>query len=121
MRFEALEVLLVLPVVVGGLHTVGLEQTWAAAQLPVEPAPVDVDALLRWVRRASRRVPGAGRCLPRALTAAVLLRRRGVSGELLVGVRSRPFAAHAWLLVDGEVRLGAGPASEHTPIWSARW
>lgn len=40
-------------------------------------------------------------CLPRALAAFVVLRRSGVDASLRVGARKYPFAAHAWVEVDG--------------------
>jgi hypothetical protein len=41
-------------------------------------------------------------CLPRALAAFVVLRQSGLPAALRVGARKFPFAAHAWVEVDGE-------------------
>lgn len=42
-------------------------------------------------------------CLQRSATATVLLRRAGFPAEMVIGVQSMPFAAHAWVELDGEV------------------
>ena len=42
-------------------------------------------------------------CLQRSATTAVLLKRRGVSAELVIGAQPVPFKAHAWVEVDGRV------------------
>lgn len=115
---HAVEALGVLASVVLGLRTVGLEATWAAGvDLPRVAEPFDIGASMRWIRRGSRWIPGARRCLPRALAGAILLRRHGRHGELVVGVRARPFGAHAWLVHEGSVLLGAGAEPGHEPIW----
>ena len=68
-------------------------------------------ARIQWaVSAAARRIPGAT-CLVRALTAAVLLQRRGLRSEVCLGVRkdpeSRAFEAHAWVLCEQHVVVGA--------------
>jgi hypothetical protein len=40
-------------------------------------------------------------CLPRSLCVYYLLRRRGVAVEFLLGVKTFPFAGHAWVEYDG--------------------
>lgn len=65
----------------------------------------------RTVRRALGAVRTATRyyyrrrldCLPRALAAFVLLRRRGVPATLRIGVKRFPFGGHAWVECRGEV------------------
>jgi hypothetical protein len=42
-------------------------------------------------------------CLQSAAAAVLLLRSRGVRGELVIGVRKLPFRAHAWAEVDQRV------------------
>jgi len=42
-------------------------------------------------------------CLQRSAAAVCLLKRRGFPGQLVVGVQPRPFAAHAWVELDGAV------------------
>jgi len=78
--------------------------------MAAEPVP-DADfarAVRRAVDRAARTVPGSD-CLPRALTAEVMLRRAGRPARVSIGVASdgRLLSAHAWtesagLMVTGE-------------------
>lgn len=42
-------------------------------------------------------------CLQRSAAAACLLRRYGVSAQLVIGAQQLPFKAHAWVEVDGHV------------------
>lgn len=69
-------------------------------------------AQIQWaVSVGARRIPGAT-CLVQALTAAVLLQRRGLRSEVCLGVRkdpaSRALEAHAWVLCEQHVVVGAG-------------
>ncbi len=51
----------------------------------------------------------AAPCLPTALAALWMLRRRGIRSTLCLGVRRETSAlkAHAWLEIDGKVSFGA--------------
>jgi hypothetical protein len=42
-------------------------------------------------------------CLQRSVVAALLLRRHGIHGRLVIGYRPAPFFSHAWVEVDGRV------------------
>lgn len=42
-------------------------------------------------------------CLQRSAATVCLLRKYGVSAELVVGAQQMPFKAHAWVEVDGRV------------------
>jgi hypothetical protein len=67
--------------------------------------PETIEEVSRAVDRASRFVPGA-RCLAQALTAQILLARRGIPTELRIGVAREeggPVRAHAWLEGGGKV------------------
>lgn len=48
-------------------------------------------------------------CLPRALTACLLLWRGGVPATLHIGVKRYPFGAHAWVECDGQTVIGDTP------------
>jgi len=66
------------------------------------------------VRRSSRLVPGAT-CLPLALATRVMLERRGVPNEFLIGVAKSDVGtleAHAWVTVDDVVIVGELPDLE---------
>ena len=77
-------------------------------------------AVGRMVRRVARRLPFEALCLPRAMAAQWMLRRRGVSSRLWVGVRraapGRPLDYYAWLTVDGESVIGGRSASAYIPL-----
>jgi transglutaminase superfamily protein len=50
------------------------------------------------VWKTLRRVPTDSRCLVQALVLTAALARRGLHGELIIGVKSDPeFTAHAWI------------------------
>lgn len=42
-------------------------------------------------------------CLQRSAATACLLKAHGISAQLVIGVRSVPFQAHAWVEVGGEI------------------
>lgn len=47
------------------------------------------------------RVPTDVRCLFSSLTLLTVMERRNVHPKLVIGVRPRPFAAHAWIELNG--------------------
>ncbi len=55
------------------------------------------------VRRARRYYVTDVKCLPSAATCTCILRLRGLPAQLTIGVRSPPFEAHAWTVLDGAV------------------
>lgn len=61
--------------------------------------------LSRAVRKVLERIPGDSRCLFKSLTLMYMLERRGIAQILVIAVRPRPFAAHAWVEVEGEAVL----------------
>ena len=82
-------------------------------------------AVGRMVRRVARRLPFEALCLPQAMAAHWMLRRRGVFGCLWMGVRRAapggPLQYHAWLTVDGECVIGGRPAGTYLPLpWPSR-
>jgi Transglutaminase-like superfamily len=66
--------------------------------------------LARAMEKVLNRLPSDSRCLFSSLTLIGLLERRGVEQTLLIAVRPRPFAAHAWVEVEGEAIL---PDADH--------
>ncbi len=103
-----------LPIVATSLKTVGLQRTqsWLArnALAPMRPATeqtrADVRRAVHIVAAACRRHPVRSSCLPRTIVLWGLLRRRGIGGDLRIGVRydtQGQFEAHAWLEWNGEV------------------
>lgn len=76
-------------------------------------------AEVRWaVNAASARLPGATTCLPRAVAAQAMLRRRGVGTSLNYGASTagRRLEAHAWLQANDEGVVGHEIAADYTLI-----
>lgn len=68
---------------------------------------------------ASRYVLGAGPCLPQALAAQALLRRRGYPASLRIGVARKgtgELQAHAWVESEDRVVVGGEELSDYTPL-----
>jgi len=74
------------------------------------PAPREVASRLGYaVSRAMPRLPADSRCLAQSLVLCELLARRGISGKLIIGVKSDDdFGAHAWVELDGVAILEPG-------------
>lgn len=72
------------------------------------------------VRRVADRLPFETKCLPRALAAHWMLRRRGGASRVVFGVRraapERRPEYHAWLVMDGETVIGGRQAASFTPL-----
>lgn len=77
------------------------------------------------VQTAARYVPLGFVCLPQAIAAQRMLRRRGLASTLYLGVapdRTQPDAiqAHAWLRVGDKIVTGEFEARRHAPLaWFA--
>ncbi len=63
---------------------------------------------IRWaVFATARRLPWKPLCLPQAIAAKVMLRRRGIASTLYLGVdRRESFEAHAWVRVGRVIVTG---------------
>ena len=69
------------------------------------------------VRRVARHAPIQFVCLPQAMAAQWMLRRRGVPSRLVFGARREADAAlafHAWLSVAGEIVMGGREAATYS-------
>jgi Transglutaminase-like superfamily len=77
---------------------------------------------VRWTAWAVERVASGARvqpaCLPRALAALAMLRRRGISSRLCLGVArvNDEALAHAWLEVGEDKIVGGGDAGAFTRL-----
>lgn len=80
-------------------------------------AHVDVERAARLVDAVAACYPPAT-CLKKSLILLRILRKRGFSAELRLGVRKRQddFSAHAWVECDGRVLLGGGVADLFTTL-----
>ena len=74
---------------------------------------------LAWaVTTASRYVPKAT-CLTQALAMHALLRDSGHTSHVEIGVMKHfCFEAHAWVVCDGKIILGAAEAGRYRPIFT---
>lgn len=61
--------------------------------------------LARAMEKVLTRLPSDSRCLFSSLTLICMLQRRGIDQVLVIATRPRPFAAHAWVEVEGEAVL----------------
>lgn len=107
-RTALLSALLMLPLFSIGLHVFGLPRfnAWLErAPIAARPYPTreQLARIATLIRMAGNRVPVASTCLTRSLLLGWWLRRRGVRGELRIGVRlsGGKFEAHAWLEYGG--------------------
>jgi len=101
-------------------------QRLVARQSPPAGAAAREDAeaveRIAWaVTTAGRRVLGVRPCLAKALTAQVLLGRRGYASDLRIGVargEDTAVRAHAWLECGGRVVVGGEELAEYVPLVS---
>lgn len=108
------------------IHTIPFR--WLAARLgraqaetpsAVTPAERAVAVKVSWaVQTAARYVPFGFVCLPQAVAAQRMLRRRGVATTLYLGVALDPakreaLQAHAWLRAGDKIVTGESEAARH--------
>jgi hypothetical protein len=116
-RRVLVEASLVLPIAATALRLTGLRATRRLLEhcsSPARPSDrIDPAGVARMVAVAARHGPVRAKCLSAALTLEALLRRRGVKGELRLGVRKHEgrFEAHAWVEHDGAALMD--PAGLH--------
>ena len=70
------------------------------------------------VRKASRRVPVGVTCFTRAMTATMMLRRRGIPSTLFLGVLTsgKDVQAHAWVQAGDLMVTGGVEHERFTPV-----
>ncbi len=107
-----------------GLTTLPGEPAREAAIAPTaHPSAPDVG----WaVQAAARRTPWQSACLAQALTATWMLKRRGGSGVLYLGVRhnreaNKEVLAHAWLRSGPQIVTGGAGHELYTIIARFGW
>jgi hypothetical protein len=90
---------------------------WVVDRVDLRSVPAAADgqglATIAWaVSAAASRLPFHISCLVEALAARHMLRRRGYSARLRLGVPLHPgtvpFRAHAWVECEGQVVVGGG-------------
>jgi hypothetical protein len=91
----------VLPRLLGLRRTFALVRRLTAARAESPNAAGIIADTTQRIALAAAFYPRRARCLEQSLALFVLLRRRGVRADLRLGVRPRPFQAHAWVEADG--------------------
>lgn len=80
----------------------------AAPDGPLPAKARGVGAMIPW---AAARLPVHANCMVQALAGLAMLRRRGIPGRLVLGLRrddpAAGLEAHAWVEVRGQVLIGA--------------
>jgi hypothetical protein len=87
------------------VHDLRSRVSAASPTLETGMEPVAAWRLAHIVTRVLRRLPSDSRCLFRSLTLMCMLERRGIEQTLVIAVRPQPFAAHAWIEVEGQAML----------------
>ncbi|MDB5361025.1 MAG: hypothetical protein JWO51_2322 [Rhodospirillales bacterium] len=93
-----------------------------AAGPSASPSPTEIELVrdIGWaVTRAARYVPFKAVCLPQALAAKMMLRRRNLPGVLYFGAARQAtggLEAHAWVMAAGIEVTGYPEAHSFTPI-----
>lgn len=79
--------------------------------------PGDCTAIAARFARAKRIAGAYEQCLPIAIAMIRFCRGRRFAAQLVIGVRTRPFQAHAWVSTDGTVLTDqTAVAQQFTPI-----
>ena len=88
---------------VRGLHRVlvATNATPLGAPSPDDDRIEAARRIARAVERTAALLPLRARCIEQSIAMLVLCRRRGIPCRLQIGARPLPFAAHAWVEVDG--------------------
>jgi len=75
----------------------------------IDPQQASLEKVVWAIERTSRNLPEAINCLPQALTAQVMLNRRGYQSEMIIGAKRNQdsqLQAHAWVEYQGNVIVG---------------
>jgi hypothetical protein len=130
-RFLLVQSALVLVSVRGGLRLLPFK-TLIGALARVAPEVAEsneadtasVEKVVWAVEVAGSYLPGTYTCLARALASKVLFGRRGLPGQLRIGVDRDDdgrFQAHAWLESQGRIVIGGEESAQYTPLPAFEW
>ncbi len=67
------------------------------------PDEIEVQTLANTIDAASLIYPKKTFCLAWAATFVIIARKKGWDSNLVIGIQSHPFYAHAWVEIDGKV------------------
>ncbi|HEX4736690.1 MAG TPA: lasso peptide biosynthesis B2 protein [Allosphingosinicella sp.] len=84
----------------------GLERTVRSLAMrrrtaETQPARHELEEFAAAFQRLDFLLSPLGACLPRSIALTALLARRKLAARLVIGVKLRPFLAHAWVASDG--------------------
>ncbi len=72
------------------------------------------------VERASMRLPGESKCLPKAIALQWQLQQSGIGSHLVISIhrteRQATHAYHSWVETGGEILIGQCDRSEYQPV-----
>ncbi|MEC4895589.1 MAG: lasso peptide biosynthesis B2 protein [Oscillatoria sp. PMC 1051.18] len=85
-----------------------LRQTLAFFSQTKQNHAASIDQIVWAVKISSCYLPGGAKCLAKALTAQILMKRSGYFPELRIGVikEKGKLQAHAWIEHEGKVAIG---------------
>lgn len=94
-----------------------LETARRIARMGAAGAGVHSEERIVWaVTAASRYIAGAS-CLTKALTVQALMARAGLTAQVEIGVaKEKSFSAHAWVVCDGRIVMGAEESPRYARI-----
>jgi len=75
-------------------------------RIPTRPVETNLATLRKFAKAfntSERLLPSNNKCLRRSLAMATYLAHQGIAANLVIAVKMRPFAAHAWTQVGGVV------------------
>ncbi|PKN04109.1 MAG: hypothetical protein CVU74_08570 [Deltaproteobacteria bacterium HGW-Deltaproteobacteria-9] len=92
------------------------------ADASIQPADLQLARIIGWaVRSAANYTPWGSVCLPQAVAAKWMIKRRGIPGTLYLGVmkdetKPEKLAAHAWLRCGQIILTGAKGHRQYTVV-----
>lgn len=109
-KWLVFKVSIMLPLVEGGLHLLGLQivarflASWATPSVVVLESNFEVERQARLLSMVVHRHPFAGKCLSRSLTLWWCLRQTGIKSEVRLGIRKEGsrLRGHAWVEYQGQ-------------------
>lgn len=85
----------------------------------IHPSQIDVSEQIGWIVRAmSHYTPWTSNCMAQAMAAKFMLRRRGISSTLYIGVAKTGelLAGHAWLRAGTHIITGGGALGRYKQV-----
>jgi hypothetical protein len=95
-----------------------IAKSWKVASRAADPSLVD--RVCTAVNHACIWYPKQVLCLQRSIVTTYMLRKYGISAQLILGAQKLPFKAHAWVEVDGGVINERSDIRATYVVWD-RW